>query len=70
MQQDVVCGMQVDESTASNNADYNGRTFYFCSPACRKKFAQRPEAYVNRAGRVRQHDTALYIPRLPGSKPP
>lgn len=68
MQQDLVCGMQVDESTASSNADYNGRTFYFCSPACRAKFIQKPEAYVNRAGRVRQHDTAVFIP-LPGPKP-
>jgi Cu+-exporting ATPase len=69
MQQDVVCGMQVDESATTNSSDYNGRTFYFCSSACMKKFGERPEAYANRAQRVRQHETALYIPRPPDLKP-
>ena len=38
MTTDPVCGMQVDEKTTQWKADYNGRTFYFCSTQCRDKF--------------------------------
>ena len=69
MEKDVVCGMQVDENTTTNRADYDGKRFYFCSPACKEKFGQRPEAYANRDARIRQHDTAVYTPPLSGSKP-
>lgn len=69
MQKDVVCGMQVDENTTTNVSDYNARTFYFCSPACKKMFGDRPEMYANRGERIRQHDTAIYMPSLPGLKP-
>jgi len=34
---DPICGMEVDEKTALS-AEYEGRTYYFCSPGCRTKF--------------------------------
>ncbi len=34
---DPVCGMTVDEATALQ-AERDGKTFYFCSDHCRKKF--------------------------------
>jgi Cu+-exporting ATPase len=34
---DPICGMEVDEKTALS-AEYEGQTYYFCSPGCRKKF--------------------------------
>ena len=34
---DPVCGMTVDEATALS-AERDGKTFYFCSDHCRKKF--------------------------------
>ncbi len=37
MTKDPICGMTVDEATALQ-AERNGRTFYFCSEHCRKKF--------------------------------
>ena len=70
MEKDVVCGVQVDENITTNRSHYNGKTFYFCSPACEKKFSERPEAYANRGARIRRHDTAVvYTPPLPNSKP-
>lgn len=69
MEKDVVCGMQVDDSTTTNRSDYSGKTFYFCSPACKAKFGQRPEAYANRGARIRRHASAVYTPPLPDSKP-
>jgi YHS domain-containing protein len=38
MAKDVVCGMTVDEKTAKFKAERNGKTYYFCSAACLKKF--------------------------------
>ena len=69
MKKDVVCGMQVDEATTTNNSDYDGKTFYFCSPACKAKFVQSPEAYANRGAQTRQHLSAVYTPPVPDSKP-
>lgn len=34
---DPICGMTVDEATALH-AERDGKTFYFCSDHCRKKF--------------------------------
>ena len=49
MTKDVVCSMQVDEKTAQNKSEYKGKTFAFCSPACKTKFDQKPEAYASKA---------------------
>jgi YHS domain-containing protein len=69
MKKDVVCGMQVDEETTPNSCDFSGTTFYFCSPACRAKFARSPEAYAHKGADVRQHLSAVYTPPAPDSKP-
>jgi YHS domain-containing protein len=68
MEKDVVCGMQVDETSAPERFEYGGRTFHFCSPSCKAKFVERPEAYANRSARIRQHASAVFIPP-PGWKP-
>jgi YHS domain-containing protein len=69
MKKDVVCGEQVDENTTTNTSEYNGKTFYFCSAACKTKFSQRPEAYANKEARIPQHTSAVYTPPFPDSKP-
>lgn len=46
MEKDVVCGMQVDPTKAAGSSDYNGRTYYFCSKACKIKFDATPSQYV------------------------
>jgi Cu+-exporting ATPase len=38
---DPICGMTVDEATALH-ADRDGKTFYFCSEHCQKKFLSAP----------------------------
>ena len=43
---DPVCGMQVDEKSATWKSEYNGRTYYFCSEACRTEFLEKPEKYL------------------------
>ncbi|MFA5257935.1 MAG: heavy metal translocating P-type ATPase, partial [Opitutales bacterium] len=38
---DPICGMKVDEASALN-AQRDGKTFYFCSDHCRRKFLSMP----------------------------
>jgi YHS domain-containing protein len=47
MAKDPVCGMDVDEQTAAATAEYQGTTYYFCAPGCKKAFEKEPEKYVN-----------------------
>jgi len=37
MAKDPICGMDVDEKTGLR-LDYDGQTYYFCSPGCRDRF--------------------------------
>ena len=46
MEKDVVCGMQVDPAKAAATSEYNGKTYYFCSKACKVKFDANPAQYV------------------------
>lgn len=46
MAKDPVCGMQVNEQSAAGKSEYQGRTYYFCSPACKATFEKNPEKYA------------------------
>src|SRR5690606_15612673 len=43
---DPVCGMTVDPEAGKPSAIHEGRLFYFCCEACRKKFEAAPEDYL------------------------
>lgn len=43
---DPVCHMKVDPTTAAPRWDYNGATYYFCSPHCVSKFQADPVKYL------------------------
>ncbi len=47
MAKDPVCGMDVKESGAEWTSVYEGKTYYFCSPGCKKKFDENPEMYLD-----------------------
>lgn len=49
MAKDPVCGMQVSEATASAKTEWAGKTYYFCSPACKATFEKNPEKYAAKA---------------------
>ncbi len=42
---DPVCGMEVDASKAVKT-EYKGKTYYFCSDFCKRKFQKEPAKYV------------------------
>ncbi len=43
---DPVCDMKVDPNTALQHV-HEGKTYYFCAPACRKLFIKTPELYIH-----------------------
>lgn len=47
MAKDPVCGMDVDPTTAEHKAEYEGRTYYFCAPGCRRAFGADPQKYLD-----------------------
>ena len=46
MATDPVCGMTVDPTTARRTSEYQGTTFYFCAPGCKKAFDADPASYI------------------------
>jgi Cu+-exporting ATPase len=42
---DPVCGMEVDPAT-NLHAAHDGRTYYFCRPACMDRFTADPDAFM------------------------
>jgi YHS domain-containing protein len=56
MARDLVCGMDVDEQTATTTAEYQGKTYYFCAPGCKKAFDKEPEKYVSGASEASSHE--------------
>lgn len=52
---DPVCGMEIDPKTAAGKSEYQGKTYYFCSPGCKKDFDKDPEKYVSKTQSSHQH---------------
>ncbi len=50
MAKDLVCGMDVDEETAAAASEYQGKTYYFCAPGCKKAFDDNPAKYTEGEG--------------------
>ena len=45
---DPVCGMSV-EPPAAGTSEYQGKTYWFCSPGCKAKFDAKPARYAQKA---------------------
>jgi xanthine dehydrogenase accessory factor len=45
---DPVCQMEVDtDNPPGGQSDYQGTTYYFCAPGCKRAFDQDPEKYLS-----------------------
>lgn len=42
---DPVCNMECDEKTATK-VTHKGKTYHFCSDACKRSFQDNPEKYA------------------------
>jgi len=47
MERDPVCGMTVDPEKAKARVEYAGKSYYFCSAGCGKRFEQAPEQFLS-----------------------
>ena len=64
---DPVCGMTVDVARAERDGlllEYEGRTYAFCGPGCRRSFVENPALYLARA------EAAVSIAPTPASAGP
>ena len=69
---DPVCGMKVDPAAPRGGSfDYEGTTYYFCSPGCRTKFAADPATWLKSGPKGMHHAVAQPLPlTLRTKKPP
>ena len=51
---DPVCGMTVDTETAPAKAEYESKTYYFCTEACADTFRADPERFIG--DELEQHE--------------
>jgi P-type Cu+ transporter len=47
MERDPVCGMNVDSEKSKAKVDHSGKSYYFCSSGCAKRFEQEPEKFLS-----------------------
>src|SRR5512138_2462202 len=43
---DPVCGMRFAREDASGRVEFEGQTYYFCSPACEERFKANPNKFI------------------------
>jgi len=65
---DPVCGMSVDPATATEQVEYMGATYYFCSPTCRSAFEKDPARYTAQVVQV-EHEGHLAHSHVTAAKP-
>ncbi len=49
---DLVCGMRVDEWTATIFSDHLGSRYHFCTARCKQRFEEDPDSYLGKTGIV------------------
>lgn len=48
MPTDPVCKMEISKEGAGASAEYKGKTYYFCSEACKEAFEHAPGRFVRK----------------------
>ena len=46
---DPVCGMEIENSSASAKEEFEGQIYFFCSEHCHRRFVEAPERYARPA---------------------
>ncbi|HEV7377976.1 MAG TPA: HAD-IC family P-type ATPase, partial [Pyrinomonadaceae bacterium] len=54
---DPVCGMTVDPEKAAGRSEYEGATYYFCSPMCKQRFDTDPQRFTASKANSHERDT-------------
>ena len=61
MEIDPVCGMEVNPSEAAGTSEYNGKTYYFCAPGCKRSFDKDPEKYISKEDATERDASQIFI---------
>ena len=70
---DPICQMKVDtDNQPGGSSEYQGTTYYFCSPACKVAFAQDPESHLSVPAPelTRQQKVSFFLLAYHGGKIP
>ena len=62
---DPVCGMTVDEQKAPATAVYEGATYYFCAPGCKRTFEKDPIAVLKGGPKGMGHVPVQMVTMMP-----
>ena len=46
MEKDPVCGMIVKTDEAAGRSGYQGKSYFFCSVACKERFDRTPQTFA------------------------
>jgi YHS domain-containing protein len=46
--QDLVCETPVESEDSNFFSEYNGRTYFFCSSECKRKFDDHPDYFIHK----------------------
>ena len=60
MEIDPVCGMEVDPKTATWKSTYQGKTYFFCSPGCKREFDKEPQKFINGGMHNPEHGSHMH----------
>jgi P-type Cu+ transporter len=60
---DPVCGMRVDPAHAAGTVEHAGKSYYFCSQGCAKRFSVDPQRFLNAPGTAGMEHAAEADPR-------
>jgi YHS domain-containing protein len=52
MAKDPVCGMEVKPDNAAAKTEHGGKTYLFCSTACKDKFDENPNKFIESKAHV------------------
>jgi YHS domain-containing protein len=65
---DPVCQMQVDtDNPPGGRSEYQGTSYYFCAPGCKRVFDQDPEKYLSGQSQA-SSQKASFFSRIFGRK--
>jgi xanthine dehydrogenase accessory factor len=65
---DPICKMEVDtDNPPGGQSDYQGTTYYFCAPGCKRAFDQDPEKYLSDQPQGQQK--VSFFSRILGRRP-
>ena len=48
-ERDPVCGMMVEPAHAAGQSEHEGKTYWFCSKGCKRRFDESPSAFLGQA---------------------